>query len=230
MPNSILIIDDNAEFTSSLHIQLETEGFRVASALNPITGWKEMERFQPDIILLDWELAEMSGLDLLKLIKADPEHRRRYVIMVTGYTGTNNIVEGLDAGADDYIEKKFNNDELLARIRSGLRIRALEDRISEETRRSTTLEMALSFADKIGNPIAAARIYQQLVMRQTDVTDIDEVRNSIKTIGELLDEAIDLINKFHSMTQDRPTPVSDDNSTAAQKQETPDVKKQDDTP
>jgi phosphoserine phosphatase RsbU/P len=230
MPNSILIIDDNAEFTSTLHIQLESEGFRVASALNPVTGWKEMERFQPDIILLDWELAEMNGLDLLKLIKADPAHRRRYVIMVTGYTGTKNIVEGLDAGADDYIEKKFNNDELLARIRSGLRIRALEERISEETRRSTTLEMALSFADKIGNPIAAARIYQQLVMRQTDITDIDEVRNSIKTIGELLDEAIDLINKFHSLTQDRSTPVLDDNMIVEQKLDIPDVKKQDDAP
>ena len=230
MSNSILIIDDNAEFTSSLHIQLETEGFKVASALNPITGWKEMERFQPDIILLDWELAEMNGLDLLKLIKADPAHRRRYVIMVTGYTGTKNIVEGLNAGADDYIEKKFDNDELLARIRSGLRIRSLEERISEETRRSTALEMALSFADKIGNPIAAARIYQQLVMRQTDFTNLDEVKNSVKTIGELLDEAIDLINKFHSMTQDRSISVPDAEPTAAQqKEDVPEVKKQDDT-
>lgn len=212
MPNTILIIDDNAEFTSTLQIQLEMEGYIVASALNSIEGWKEMERCQPDIILIDWEMSEMSGTDLIKIIKADPAHRSRYIIMVTGYTGTKNIVQGLDAGADDYLVKHFETDELLARIRSGLRIRSLEDRISEETRRSTTLEMALSFADAIGNPIAAARIYHQLLMQNTDISNHSEVLDSLKTIGDLLDEAMNLINKFHSIKPEQPPALPDSES------------------
>jgi DNA-binding response OmpR family regulator len=129
MPNTILIIDDNAEFVSSLQIGLETEGYTVIPALDPINGWKELERCQPDIILVDWEMPGMSGIELVKLIKSNVVHRNRYIIMITGRTGTKNIVKGLDAGADDYLDKRFEIDELLARIRAGLRIRSLEERI-----------------------------------------------------------------------------------------------------
>jgi DNA-binding response OmpR family regulator len=199
MPNTILIIDDNAEFNSLLQMQMETAGYTAISALNPITGWKEMERCQPDIILVDWEMPGMSGIELVKLIKADAFHRSRYVIMITGHTGTKNIVQGLDAGADDYLIKLFEIDELLARIRSGLRIRSLELRISDETRRSTSLEMALSVADKIGNPIAAAKIYQQLLMENKDIAKLADALESLNTIGHLLDESLSLINKVHSI-------------------------------
>jgi sigma-B regulation protein RsbU (phosphoserine phosphatase) len=172
--------------------------------LNPIIGWKEMERCQPDIILVDWEMQGMSGIELVKLIKADAVHRSRYVIMITAHTGTKNIVQGLDAGADDYLIKLFEIDELLARIRSGLRIRLLELRISEETRRSTSLEMALSVADKIGNPIAAAKIYQQLLVENKDVVKLADALESLKTIGHLIDEALSLINKVHSIKPSEP--------------------------
>jgi sigma-B regulation protein RsbU (phosphoserine phosphatase) len=204
MQNTILIIDDNAEFNSLLKMQLETAGYTAISALNPITGWKEMERCQPDIILVDWEMPGMSGIELVKLIKADAFHRSRYVIMITGHTGTKNIVQGLDAGADDYLIKLFEIDELLARIRSGLRIRSLELRISDETRRSTSLEMALSVADKIGNPIAAAKIYQQLLVEDKDVVKLADALESLKTIGHLIDEALSLINKVHSIKSPEP--------------------------
>ena len=210
MPKTILIIDDNAEFVSSLQAELEMEGYAVTSALNPIKGWKEMERCQPDIILIDWEMPEMSGIELVKLIKADVVHHSRYIIMITGRTGTKNIVQGLDAGADDYVDKLFEIDELSARIRSGLRIRSLEERISEETRRLTVLEMALSVADKIGNPIAAAKMYQQLLMNKISVAKPAEILDSLKTIGTLLDEALTLINKFHSIKPSQSLPELDD--------------------
>jgi DNA-binding response OmpR family regulator len=213
MPDTILIIDDNAEFNSLLRMQLDSEGYTVISALNPITGWKEMERCQPDIILVDWEMPGMSGIEFVKLMKADAVHRSRYVIMITAHTGTKNIVRGLDAGADDYLIKLFEIDELLARIRSGLRIRSLEKRISEETRRSTTLEMALSVADTIGNPIAAAKIYQQLLMENAGVTYDTETIESLKTIGRLLDEALSLINKVHSIKPTQSLPAAENKTT-----------------
>ncbi|RPI06298.1 MAG: DNA-binding response regulator [Ignavibacteriae bacterium] len=199
MPNTILIIDDNEEFVSSLQIELETEGYIVATALNPVSGWKEMERCQPDIMLIDWQLPQMSGLELVKMIKADELHRSRYTIIITGRSGTRNIVQGLDSGADDYLNKTFELDELLARIRSGLRIRSLENRISEETRRLTKLEVALSVADTVGNPLVAAKIYQQLLVANDEITNIPEVLESLKTIGQLINEALNIINKFHSL-------------------------------
>lgn len=209
MPNTILIIDDNADFNSLLQMQLEAEGYTAISVLNPIMGWKEMERYQPDIILVDWEMPGMSGIELVKLIKADSVHHSRYIIMITAHTGTKNIVQGLDAGADDYLIKHFEFDELLARIRSGQRIRSLEKRISEESRRLTTLEMALSVADKIGNPIAAAKIYQQLLMENTGITQHAEASELLKTIGHLLDEALTLINKVHSIKPQESLPAQE---------------------
>jgi DNA-binding response OmpR family regulator len=217
MANSILIIDDNPEFVSSLQIGLEAEGYEVNSALNPVQGWKEMERCQPDIILVDWEIPGTTGIELIKLIKADAVHRSRYTIMITGYSGTKNIVRGLDAGADDYFDKHFEFNELLARIRSGLRIRLLEKRISEETRRFTVLEMAFSAADKIGNPIAAAKIYQQLLMKNTEITKFAEVKDSLHTIGDLLDEALKLINEFHIIHPVQQNPVPADNRMTVEK-------------
>ncbi|MGD0036648.1 MAG: response regulator transcription factor [Bacteroidota bacterium] len=209
MLNTVLIIDDNAEFVTLLQMQLKIEGYVVTSALDPIKGWKEMERCQPDIILVDWEMPEMSGIELIKLIKADDVHRSRYIIMITGHSGTKDIVQGLDAGADDYLRKPFETDELLARIRSGLRIRSLEERISEETKRLTALEMALSATDKIGNPIAAAKIYQQLLMKNAGIANLAEVLNSLNIIGNLLDEALNLINKLRPIDSLKSIPASD---------------------
>jgi DNA-binding response OmpR family regulator len=207
MPNTLLLIDDDPNFITTLQIGLELQGYIVISSQNPITGWKEMERHQPGIILIDWEMPEMSGLEFAKLAKEDPVHRSRYIIMLTGKAGTENIVQGLDAGADDYLSKPFQMEELLARIRSGLRFRALEERIAEETKRLTVLEMALSVADKIGNPIAAAKLYQQILLDNPRLSKSKDVLTSLNSLGELLNEALQLIDQFQSIKTPRSIPA-----------------------
>lgn len=207
MPHTLLIIDDDANFITPLQMHLESQGYVVVSAQNPITGWKEMERCQPDIMLVDWELPDMSGIEFIKLLKEDSAHRMRYIIMITGRSGTENIVQGLDAGADDYLIKPFQMEELLARVRSGLRVRSLEKRIAEEAKRLTVLEMALSVADKIGNPIAAAKLYQQMLMENSNLTGFTDVIESLKSLGSLLDEALQLINQYQAVKTPRSIPA-----------------------
>jgi DNA-binding response OmpR family regulator len=207
MPDTLLLIDDDAEFITTLQMGLELQGYVVISSHNPITGWKEMERCQPSIILIDWEMPDMSGLEFAKLTKEDPVHRNRYIIMLTGRTGTENVVQGLDAGADDYLIKPFHLEELLARIRSGLRFRALEERIAEEAKRLTVLEMALSVADKIGNPIAAAKLYQQILLENPKLSKSRDVLDSLKSLGELLTEALQLIEQFQTIKTPRSIPA-----------------------
>jgi DNA-binding response OmpR family regulator len=207
MPETILLIDDDADFITTLQMGLELQGYIVVSSQNPITGWKEMERHQPGIILIDWEMPGMSGIEFTKLVKENPAHRNRYIIMLTGRTGTESVVEGLDAGADDYLIKPFHMEELFARIRSGLRFRALEERIAEETKRSTVLEMALSVADKIGNPIAAAKLYQQILLENPNLSKSEDVLDSLNSLGELLSEALQLISQFQSIKTPRSIPA-----------------------
>lgn len=207
MPHTILIIDDDINFITPLQLLLESQGYVVVSAQNPITGWKEMERCQPDIMLIDWQLPNMSGIEFIKLLKEDAAHRLRYIIMITGRSGTENVVQGLDAGADDYLSKPFQMEEFLARVRSGLRVRSLENRIAEEAKRLTVLEMALSVADKVGNPIAAAKLYQQLLIDNPNLAPLTDIVNSLKSLGSLLDEALQLINQYQAIKIPRSIPA-----------------------
>jgi DNA-binding response OmpR family regulator len=207
MPNNILVVDDDKEFTSVATLALEMQGYEVHLANTAGAGWKEMEKSQPDVMLIDWEMPDMSGIEFIKLIKSNALHRNRYILIVTGRTGTENIVKGLDAGADDYLIKPFQMDELMARIRSGLRVRSLEERIAEEAKRLTVLEMALSVADKVGNPIAAAKLHQQLLLENSDITRLTEVMESLKTLGSLLDEALQLIGQYQAIKIPRSIPA-----------------------
>jgi DNA-binding response OmpR family regulator len=204
---TILLIDDNADFLSTLQPHLESEGYKIIVAQNAITGWEEMERCQPDIILVDWEMPGMNGIELVRLIKANPAHRNRYVIMITGRGGTKSIVQGLDVGADDYLTKVFEMEELKARIRCGLRVRNLELRIAEETKHSTVVEMAMSISDKIGNPIAAAKLYQQMLIENSDRASTADRLESLSALGQLLDEALHLINKYQSIKNPHSVPA-----------------------
>jgi DNA-binding response OmpR family regulator len=207
MPQTLLLVDDDANFIAPLKMYLESQGYVVVSVQNPIIGLKEMEQCQPDIILVDWEMPEMSGIEFVKLVKSNILHRSRYIIMLTGRTGTDNIVQALDAGADDYLIKPFQIAELTARVRSGLRIRSLEEQITKETKRLTVLEMALSVADKVGNPIAAAKLHQQLLMENSNLTKFTQVIDSLQTLGLLLDEALQLINQYQAIKIPRSIPA-----------------------
>jgi sigma-B regulation protein RsbU (phosphoserine phosphatase) len=207
MPHTILIIDDDPNFTPMLQMSLEAEGYTVVSARNPIIGWEEMERSKPDILLVDWVMPEMDGIEFIKLLKDNAEHRTRYIIMITGRGGTENIVAALDAGADDYLIKPFQIEELMARVRSGLRIRSLEQRIVDEAKRLTVFEMALSVADKVGNPVAAAKLYQQMLLENSQLTPFTDILDSLKSLGSLLDEALNLINQYQTIKTPRSIPA-----------------------
>jgi DNA-binding response OmpR family regulator len=207
MSDTLLCIDDDADFISTLQMSLELQGYAVVTTQNPITGWKEMERCQPDILLIDWEMPGMSGIEFVKMMKEDSAHRDRYIIMVTGRTGTESVVEGLDAGADDYLIKPFHIEELLARIRTGIRFRELKQRIAEEAKRLTVLEMALSIADKIGNPIAAAKLFQQMLVENPILLKSKDTIESLNTLGDLLSEALLLIDQYQSIKKPRSIPA-----------------------
>ena len=209
MTDTLLLIDDDINFLTVIQMQLEDYGYKVVTARNSKIGWKVLEQSQPDIILVDWVMPDISGVELVKLIRSDNAHRDRYIIMVTGRSETKDTVEGLDAGADDYIIKPFQIEELLARIRCGIRIRSLEKRIAEETKQLTIFDMTLSVADKIGNPIAGAKLYQQLLEEKLKSKSDPDILESIKSLGQLLNEALELMDKLKSIKTPQPDSKAD---------------------
>ena len=117
----ILIIDDEIHIVELLKFNLENNGYKVDYSYDGFDGYLKRKEFQPDLILLDWMLPNISGIDLLKKIRSDETLEQIPVIMLTAKNMEEDKLEGLEDGADDYITKPFSVKEVLARITSVLR-------------------------------------------------------------------------------------------------------------
>ncbi|MGE8036924.1 DNA-binding response regulator [Lysinibacillus sp. KCTC 33748] len=119
MTNRILIIEDEENIARVLQLELQFEGYKADMAHTGTDGLLKYREQQWDLILLDVMLPEMSGIDVLKRIRATESQTP--VIMLTAKSEVEDKVKGLDLGANDYITKPFDIEELLARIRTALR-------------------------------------------------------------------------------------------------------------
>src|ERR1700733_14561557 len=117
----VLVVEDEAPLATILRYNLEKQGFRVDEAADGQEALTRIAETQPDLVLLDWMLPVMSGIEVCRQIRRRPATRDLPVIMVTARTEDQDAVRALNTGADDYITKPFNIDSLLARIRALLR-------------------------------------------------------------------------------------------------------------
>jgi two-component system phosphate regulon response regulator PhoB len=121
MTGKIFIIEDEPSIIQLVKHNLEKEGFVVSSSLNGNEGLKELKKFQPNLLLLDWMLPDLSGIDVCKNIRRDNIFRNLPIIMLTAKGEEEDKIKGLDSGVDDYITKPFSFNELLSRIKAVLR-------------------------------------------------------------------------------------------------------------
>ncbi len=126
----VLAVDDNADMRDYLN-QVLRQRYRIASASDGAEGLKQARALRPDLILTDVMMPRMSGYDLLKAVRADGTLRSIPVIFLTARAGADAHVESLEAGADDYIAKPFDENELLARVGNLIRARAQERELIE---------------------------------------------------------------------------------------------------
>ena len=125
----LLVVEDNNFLLAYLQVLL-TPYYRVVVAMDGIEGLEKAKMFQPNLILSDQIMPRQNGLDLLKEIRNTPELSSTPVIFLTARSGMEARIESLDAGADDYISKPFDERELLARVRNLLRTHAAEQQLT----------------------------------------------------------------------------------------------------
>jgi len=118
---TILVVEDEAPLLTLLRYNLEKQGFRVEEAADGQEALLRVAETKPDLILLDWMLPALSGLEVCRQIRRRPATRELPIIMVTSRTEDQDAVRALDTGADDYIAKPFAMEALMARIRALLR-------------------------------------------------------------------------------------------------------------
>lgn len=118
---SVLVVEDEAALATLLRYNLEKQGFHVEEAGDGQEALNRIAESAPDLVLLDWMLPTLSGIEVCRQIRRRHETRNLPVIMVTARTEDQDAVRGLNTGADDYITKPFNMEALIARMRALLR-------------------------------------------------------------------------------------------------------------
>ena len=117
----VLVMEDEDALATLLQYNLEKEGYRVVVAGDGEEGLVQIDERLPDLVLLDWMLPKVSGIEVCRRIRGRPETRNLPIIMLTARGEETDRVRGLDTGADDYLPKPFSMTELIARIRAVLR-------------------------------------------------------------------------------------------------------------
>jgi len=137
----ILVVDDEKDITALVAYHLEREGFRVLQAYDGLQGLELARRERPNLLVLDLMLPVMSGLDVCRRLRKEPETARLPILMLTAKTEETDKVLGLELGADDYLTKPFGPRELVARVKA--LIRRSEEAPAEEVVKAGALEIDL---------------------------------------------------------------------------------------
>jgi two-component system, sensor histidine kinase and response regulator len=132
--STILVVDDDDRIVEIFAVMLRRDGYRVESATDGFAGMKMIEEVRPDIAILDVILPGLDGIEMCRRIKNNPETRFLPVILVTGMSARVRRLEGLAAGADDFLEKPPDPVELTVRVRSLLRTKQLYDEVEAHRR------------------------------------------------------------------------------------------------
>ena len=136
---TILIADDEAASRRLLQGYLQKWGHEVVSATNGAEAWRLFEQQEFPLVISDWMMPELDGVDLIRRIRASARPAHVYVILLTGRSQKEDMVEGMEAGADDFVTKPFDRDELRVRLRVGERVCDLARRVAEQNRELTEL-------------------------------------------------------------------------------------------
>ncbi len=129
--SEILVVDDDREVAQSIELSLRRRGFRVTLAHSGVEALKTLRRYRPDIVILDILMPGMSGLEVCRYLRTDPNTSDLPIIFLTARGQEQDRIEGLRAGADDYLGKPFNLEELILRVKAVLR-RAQNDPMQEQ--------------------------------------------------------------------------------------------------
>jgi len=131
-PPCILIVDDNPENRDIFRARLARHGYEILTASDGEEALTTARATRPDLILLDIMMPKVDGIEVCRRLKADPAFPFTPIIMVTARADTKDIVAGLEAGGDEYLTKPVDQGALVARVKSMLRIKALQDTVQEQ--------------------------------------------------------------------------------------------------
>jgi signal transduction histidine kinase len=152
-PPKILVVDDNPDNVELLAKRLKSLGYRTCEAYDGEEALAQVVREEPDLIILDVMMPKLDGFEVCRRLKTGGRTRLIPVIMLTAKREMPDKIKGLDTGADDYVTKPFNPQELTARVRSLLSLRTIQDKRLTEEKLGALGQMAEGVAHEVRNPM-----------------------------------------------------------------------------
>ena len=197
----ILVIDDLPENVFMLQDRLEHEGYEVLTAYNGKSGIEKAQNELPDLILLDVMMPDINGFEVCKTLVSDSKTSDIPIILVTAKTDAEDIKEGLESGAYDYIKKPINKIELLARVKSELKLYDANKLLVEVEKRNTFFATVVTANHKIKQPLTLISLSSAAIKRELKKDEIskDTVLEKIKYIDLAITEitaVLDQLNKI----------------------------------
>lgn len=163
----VLVVDDSRAQRRILSLALARGGYRVTEADSGLSAMALCRETAFDIVLSDWMMPEMNGLDFCRSFKALPRDGYGYFVLLTSKSEKGEIADGLDCGADDFLAKPVNSDELRARLRAGERILGMQSELMEKNRLVvSTLGELQKIYDSLDRDLIEARKLQQTLVRE----------------------------------------------------------------
>lgn len=197
----ILVIDDFPDNVFLLQDRLEKEGFEVIKAYNGNMGLQKAEMENPDLILLDIMLPDISGFEVCKKLSTQEATKQIPIILLTALTEAENTRAGLQAGAFDYIKKPFNRTELLARINSALRFSEMNKILLEMEKIKTYAATIVTANHEIKQPLTQINLSVAAIRRELSKDEISKelINKRIDFIEKASKEINDLLEKLASI-------------------------------
>jgi sigma-B regulation protein RsbU (phosphoserine phosphatase) len=188
----VLIVEDEKDTQFILDKLLVKNGYETKTTANGVEALNVLKDFNPVVILADWTMPVMDGLELCNILKKDESFKLIYFIILTARALLKDRVTGLDIGADDFLVKPVENQELLARIRTGIRISILQNELKKFEHNKAIVEMACTIGHKINNPLSS--LIMAVKNLQEDLKSVEKY-NKNEDI-QIIEESVDRIKKL----------------------------------
>jgi signal transduction histidine kinase len=199
-PDTILVADDDAMFRRLLASWLEKRGYRVMVAEDGSSAWNILQSEEaPQIAILDWMMPGMDGIELCRRVRRE-QGRYRYLLLLTAKAEKEDVVAGLDAGADDYLTKPFAVEEVLARVRAGKRILELQQALLQAQKLEAIGQLAAGIAHEINTPTQYVGDNTRFLQESwQDIANLLALSQSICQQAHAGTVAKELLGKFDSL-------------------------------
>ncbi len=213
MAEKILVVDDDQYIRLILQKRFTSKGYTVLVAEDGERGLEVAKADPPDLIISDWMMPKMDGLEFCRLAKEDEKLRFTYFIILTARDTQDDKIEGIETGADDFVTKPFNDRELLTRVRAGLRINALQKEIAQLQHQKAITELALTLGHEINNPLGIMMLVLQVLQKKKDTDTFADVRKELNTVVQNGNRIAEIVKKLSNWEDPHLKPYLKDSDT-----------------